>query len=86
MEQLGESDLCDPRHRPLRLRGHWPGIDPTIIVPAGLHGDDLRAAVAAQFVGGKATRDALFLTALDFTALPAMQRRRSRRRRERTSI
>jgi hypothetical protein len=30
------------------------------------------AAVAAQFVGGKATRDALFLTSLDFTSLPAM--------------
>lgn len=30
------------------------------------------AAVTAQVVGGKATRDALFLTALDFTALPAM--------------
>ena len=30
------------------------------------------AAVTAQFVGGKATRDALFLTSLDFTALPAM--------------
>src|SRR4029079_4950238 len=29
-------------------------------------------AVTAQFVGGKATRDALFLTSLDFTALPAM--------------
>jgi hypothetical protein len=30
------------------------------------------AAVMAQFVGGKAARDALFLTSLDFTALPAM--------------
>jgi ATP:ADP antiporter, AAA family len=30
------------------------------------------AAVSAEFVGGKATRDALFLTALDITALPAM--------------
>src|SRR3954465_6883436 len=30
------------------------------------------AAVTAQFVGAKATRDALFLTSLDFTALPAM--------------
>jgi hypothetical protein len=30
------------------------------------------AAVTAQLVGGKATRDALFLTSLDFTALPAM--------------
>ena len=30
------------------------------------------AAVTAQFVGGKATRDALFLASLDFTALPAM--------------
>ena len=30
------------------------------------------AAVTAQFVGGKATRDALFLTALDVTALPTM--------------
>jgi hypothetical protein len=30
------------------------------------------AAVTAQFVGGKATRDALFLGALNFTALPAM--------------
>ncbi len=30
------------------------------------------AAVTAQFVGGKATRDALFLTSLDFSALPAM--------------
>src|SRR5262245_58081005 len=30
------------------------------------------AAVSAQFVSGKATRDALFLTSLDFTALPAM--------------
>jgi ATP:ADP antiporter, AAA family len=30
------------------------------------------AAVTAQFVAGKATRDALFLTSLDFTALPAM--------------
>lgn len=30
------------------------------------------AAVSAEFVGGKATRDALFLTALDVTALPAM--------------
>ena len=30
------------------------------------------AAVAAEFVGGKATRDALFLTSLDVTALPAM--------------
>src|SRR5437867_5058188 len=29
-------------------------------------------AVTAQFVGGKATRDALFLAALDVTALPAM--------------
>src|SRR5262249_49944207 len=28
-------------------------------------------AVTAQFVGGKATRDALFLASLDFTALPA---------------
>src|SRR3954470_3975676 len=30
------------------------------------------AAVTAQFVSGKAVRDALFLTALDLTALPAM--------------
>jgi hypothetical protein len=30
------------------------------------------AAVVAQFVSGKATRDALFLTSLDATALPAM--------------
>ena len=30
------------------------------------------AAVTAQFISGKATRDALFLTSLDFTALPAM--------------
>jgi ATP:ADP antiporter, AAA family len=30
------------------------------------------AAVTAQFVGGKATRDALFLTSLGLTALPAM--------------
>lgn len=30
------------------------------------------AAVAAQFVGGKATRDALFLTSLSFTTLPTM--------------
>jgi AAA family ATP:ADP antiporter len=29
-------------------------------------------AVMAQFVGGKATRDALFLASLDFTALPAV--------------
>ena len=29
-------------------------------------------AVTAQFVGGKATRDALFLASLNFTALPAM--------------
>jgi len=29
-------------------------------------------AVTAQFVGGKATRDALFLGALNYTALPAM--------------
>jgi ATP:ADP antiporter, AAA family len=29
-------------------------------------------AVTAQFVGGKATRDALFFQALDFTALPSM--------------
>jgi ATP:ADP antiporter, AAA family len=29
-------------------------------------------AVTAQFVGGKATRDALFLTSLDLTSLPAM--------------
>jgi AAA family ATP:ADP antiporter len=29
-------------------------------------------AVTAQFVGGKATRDALFLASLDFTALPTM--------------
>ena len=30
------------------------------------------AAVTAQFVGGKATRDALFLASLGFTALPTM--------------
>ena len=30
------------------------------------------AAVTAQFVSGKAARDALFLSSLDFTALPAM--------------
>ena len=30
------------------------------------------AAVTAQFVGGKATRDALFLSAIDVTALPVM--------------
>jgi hypothetical protein len=30
------------------------------------------AAVTAPFVSGKATRDALFLTSLDYTALPAM--------------
>lgn len=30
------------------------------------------AAVSAQFVSGKATRDALFLTSLDFSALPSM--------------
>src|SRR4051812_2348142 len=30
------------------------------------------AAVTAQFVSGKAVRDALFLTSLDLTALPAM--------------
>jgi hypothetical protein len=30
------------------------------------------AAVTAQFVGARATRDALFLTSLDFTALPTM--------------
>ena len=29
-------------------------------------------AVTAQFVGGKATRDALFLGSLNYTALPAM--------------
>jgi ATP:ADP antiporter, AAA family len=29
-------------------------------------------AVTAQFVGGKATRDALFLASLDFTSLPTM--------------
>ena len=38
------------------------------------HGDDdlCAAAVTAQFVGSEAARDALFLTSLDFTALPAM--------------
>jgi len=30
------------------------------------------AALTAQLVSGKATRDALFLTSLDFTALPVM--------------
>ena len=30
------------------------------------------AAVSPQFVSGKATRDALFLTSLDFSALPNM--------------
>jgi ATP:ADP antiporter, AAA family len=30
------------------------------------------AAVSAEFVGGKATRDALFLTTLEITALPSM--------------
>jgi hypothetical protein len=30
------------------------------------------AAVTGQFVGGKATRDALFLTTVGFQALPAM--------------
>src|SRR6266436_2809333 len=30
------------------------------------------AAVTAEFVGGKATRDALFLTSLDVAALPTM--------------
>ena len=30
------------------------------------------AAVMAQFISGKATRDALFLTSLDYRALPAM--------------
>ena len=30
------------------------------------------AAVIAQFISGKATRDALFLTSLDATALPVM--------------
>src|SRR5262249_32061701 len=30
------------------------------------------AAVSAEFVGGKATRDALFLTTHEITALPAM--------------
>src|SRR3954447_4976634 len=30
------------------------------------------AAVTAQFVSGKAVRDALFLTSLDLTALPSM--------------
>ena len=30
------------------------------------------AAVTAQFVAGKATRDALFLASLNYTALPAM--------------
>jgi hypothetical protein len=30
------------------------------------------AAVIAQFIGGKATRDALFLPALDFAVLPTM--------------
>ena len=30
------------------------------------------AVVTAQFVAGKATRDALFLTSVDFTALPVM--------------
>ena len=30
------------------------------------------AAITAQFVGGKATRDALFLSALNVTALPTM--------------
>src|SRR5437868_11678832 len=29
-------------------------------------------AVTAQFVGGKATRDALFLASLNYTALPTM--------------
>src|SRR4026207_1746327 len=29
-------------------------------------------AVTAQFIGGKATRDALFLASLDYTALPTM--------------
>ena len=33
------------------------------------------AAVTAQFVSGKATRDALFLTSLDFTTLPTMLHR-----------
>ena len=31
------------------------------------------AAVTAQIVSGKATRDALFLTSLDYTTLPTMQ-------------
>ena len=30
------------------------------------------AAVTAQIVSGKATRDALFLTSLDYTTLPTM--------------
>src|SRR3954471_3895104 len=30
------------------------------------------AAVTAEFVGGKATRDALFLTSLDVSSLPTM--------------
>ena len=30
------------------------------------------AAVTAQFVGGKATRDALYLAQLDVTSLPLM--------------
>jgi len=35
------------------------------------------AAVTAQFIGGKATRDALFLTSLDFAALPTTCEARS---------
>ena len=51
------------------------------------------AVVTAQFVAGKATRDALFLTSVDFTALPVMliaasagKRRKTQKARDRVQV
>jgi hypothetical protein len=69
---------CKPAALPMQFRtrcgdggrmSRYPVMRPSPSATAALLG---AAAVSAQCVAGKATRDALFLAALDVTALPAM--------------
>ncbi len=58
---------------PARLRGWLPDVALPVVKPFPLQAATLCAAiVSAQCLAARATRDALFLTSLDLTILPAM--------------
>ena len=56
----------------MRARRSPDGIPEGAASSSGHDRDGVRGAVGAQFVAGKAARDALFLANLDVTALPTM--------------